>query len=224
VVADAAVLRSFPSQVFGDGTGGLLTSKVEDALIEGRVPFQIIHDDQLDDLGRYRAVVLAGCAAMSDRQLELAREYVSSGGRLCVVGPAATHDEWMRPRQAPGLEGLPDSRVVRAAEDGDFVEAVRQALDGRVSASVDGPPGLGAEFTEQADRRLVHLVNYAAPEAAGDVAIRVRVPDGQRAAKVLLASPDRKEDLDLPFQQQGDAVSFTVPSVDVYEIAVVFLE
>jgi len=51
VVADVAVLRSFPSQVFANPKHAQLTARVEQALIENRVCFQIIYDNHLEDLG-----------------------------------------------------------------------------------------------------------------------------------------------------------------------------
>ena len=50
VVADAAVLRSFPSLVYGKPQEAGLTARVEDLLIENRRCFQILHDHQLGDL------------------------------------------------------------------------------------------------------------------------------------------------------------------------------
>ncbi|MFH1717801.1 MAG: hypothetical protein ABIF19_10645 [Planctomycetota bacterium] len=53
VVADVAVLRSFPSQVFADSDCAALTHRVEQAMIENRICFQIIYDQHLGDLGRH---------------------------------------------------------------------------------------------------------------------------------------------------------------------------
>ncbi len=109
VVADVAVLHSFPSQAFRSTKSAALTltTRAEDLLIGNQVCFQIIFDHQLNELKGYRALVLAGCAAMSDRQAEAVRRYVAAGGRLCVMGPLATHDQWMQPRPKPALADLP---------------------------------------------------------------------------------------------------------------------
>jgi hypothetical protein len=56
VVADVAVLRSFPSQVFADARHAQATYRAEQAMIENGVPFQIIYDRHLADLGRYRTL------------------------------------------------------------------------------------------------------------------------------------------------------------------------
>ncbi|HUT93923.1 MAG TPA: alpha-amylase family protein [Thermoguttaceae bacterium] len=223
-VADVAVLRSFPSQVFAGGQLAQLTSKVEETLIRDRVPFQIIHDHQLDRLTPYRALVLAGCVALSDEQIEKIKAYVASGGRVCVIGPVATHDRWMRPRKSPALEELPASRAVRVPESGDLLAAIRRACNDELSLSIEGPPGLCSELTEKSGRRIVHLVNYRSDEPARKVVARVRLPAGRRAKAVTLASPERERDTELPFEQASDVVTFTVPEVAVYEIAAVTME
>jgi hypothetical protein len=221
VIADAAVLRSFPSQVFADGNCAGLTGRIEQALIENRICFQIIYDNQLGDLNRYRVLVLAGCIALSDRQIEQIRQYVKSGGRLCVVGPVATHDEWMLPRPEPALDELPVDNVVRIGENDDLLDAVRRACANELSLSVRAAPGLCAELTEQPGRRLLHLVNYRPDGPAENISVSLRMPAKRRVTAVTLTSPERESQTELSFVQQRDGVTFTVPKVGVYEIAVV---
>lgn len=223
VIADVAVLRSFPSQVFAGWQVAQLTHQAEQALIARRVPFQIIYDPQLNDLSRYRVLLLAGCVAMNDQQVEQIRRYVNEGGRLCVIGPLATHDGWNRPRPKPALDDLPSERVVRALPDEEPVAAVRRACV-PLSLTVDGPDGLCCEFVEQSGRRLVHLVNYHDEQPVHEIRVQLHLPAGKHATSVVLASPEHTEDRTLPYQQQDGAVSFTVPEVGVYEIAVVNLE
>jgi hypothetical protein len=138
VVADVAVLRSFPSQVFSDAETALLANRVEQALIENRVPFQILGGRNLGDLRRYAVLALPGCPALSDRQVAHIRQYVADGGRLCIFGPAATHDKWMRPRKEPALGALAVDRVVRAGVSGDHLAAIRQAHGRPFSLEVTG--------------------------------------------------------------------------------------
>ncbi len=224
VVADVAVMRSFPSQVFAPKECRELTNKFEQTLIENRACFQIIYDHQLGDLKRYKALVLAGCAAMSDEHIEQIKSYVAGGGRLCVIGPLATHDEWMLPRDKPPLEDIPNDRVFRFAPKRNPLSAVRRTCDDRLLLDVSAPLGLCAELTEQNGRRLVHLVNYRPDGPVEKIKVDLQLPPGSRAASVALAGPGHEQDLELPFEQKQDAVEFTVPSVDIYEIAVVKFE
>jgi hypothetical protein len=224
VVADAAVLRSFPSQVFADPKYAVLTSRVEQALIENRVCFQIIYDDQLAELNRYRLLVLAGCVALSDRQIEQIKQYVNSGRQVCIVGQAGTYDEWLIPRERPALDDLPAACVVRIGQDDDVVDAVRRACDNRLSVSIQAQAGICSELTEQPGRRFVHLVNYRVDDPVTDVSVRLLLPAGRRVKSVTLVSPERQGDLEVSFQEQEGSVIFCVPQVGVYEIAVVTMQ
>jgi len=221
VVADVAILRSFASQVFGGSDSARLTYQTEQALIENRVAFQIIYDCHLNNLKRYRVLVLAGCVTLSDEQIEQIAQYVRSGGRLCIVGQAATHDEWLRPREKPALNNLPAAGVVRIEAKGDVGGAVRRACDGRLSMSIEAESGVCVELTEQPGRRLVHLVNYRTGDPAENVAISLRLPAHRQVTGVRLVSPERQNDLELNFQEQDGIATFRVPQVRTYEIAVV---
>jgi hypothetical protein len=223
VVADVAVLRSYPSHAFAASEFADLTARVEQTLIEHPSAFQIIHEHQLGDLGKYRCLVLAGCVAMADRHLAQIRDYVGHGGRVVLVGDFATHREWMELRGHPVFESLPSNRVLRITPERDLLDALRRFLDGPPTLQVAaGPsPGVCAELTEQPGRRLVHLVNYRVAEPAESVSVNVRVPEGRRAVAVHLASPERAADLDVPFWEFEEFVLFEVPRIGVYEIAVV---
>ncbi|MDO8543620.1 MAG: hypothetical protein Q7S40_24525 [Opitutaceae bacterium] len=227
VVADVGVFRSYPSMQFGPPAQAKLAGAVEDLLIANRRAFQLVFDQQIDELSRWPVLVMAGCVALSNVQVNRIREYVAAGGRLCVIGPLATHNEWMLPRERPALDDLPAERVVRVGEKADWLDAIRRACGGQLSLSVtsdSGDPaieGLAAELTEQPARRLVHLVNYRSDQPMKEVAVRVALPRGRNAKSVTLASPERTGDVTIPFRQEEGVVSFTVPVIGVYEIAVV---
>jgi hypothetical protein len=153
------------------------------------------------------------------------RRYVAKGGRLCVVGPLATHNEWMLPRKQPALDDLPQDRVVRVDEKGDWLDAIRRACGGHLSLSVTcDSKALCAELTEQPNRRMVHLVNYQMDAPLKDITVRVALPKGRAAKSVTLASPERASDITVPVKQEGGFATFTAPAVGVYEIAIVTME
>ncbi|HPD29331.1 MAG TPA: hypothetical protein PLL20_05010 [Phycisphaerae bacterium] len=221
VVADVAILRSFPSQVYAEATQAQLTAQAEQFLIENRVPFQIIYDDHLSELSRYRALVLAGCVAMSDAQIEQVRSFAAGGGRVLLVGDAATHDEWLMPRRAPGLQDLPEAQLVRIQKIAEMGDAVSTLLQASPSLAVEGPHGLCAELTERPGRRLVHLVNYRTDTPARNVTVTVQLPEGKQVKNVRLARPEHDKDADLEIRQQGRVITCVVPVIDVYGIVVV---
>jgi hypothetical protein len=130
-----------------------------------------------------------------------------------VIGPLATHNEWILPRERPALDDLP---AIRVHEKGNWLDAIQRSL----SITTDSK-ALCAELTEQPNRRMVHLVNYQTDSPLKDLAVRVALPKGRTARSVALASPEHAADITVPFKQESGAVTFTVPTIGVYEIAVV---
>ena len=222
VVADIAVLRSYPSQALAGGDHSELTAQVEQTLIEQRTCFQIIYDHHLKELSRYPVLVLAGCVALSDAQVSMITKYVENGGRVAVVGPLATHDEWVRPREVPALVGLSGDRVVRCQTAPELMHAIAKAWPDRMTLDVSGPQGLCVEVTDQPGRRFVHLVNYREDGPARDVHVQLRVPKPVRS--VTIANPERQSDAQLSVDVKDGSIVFAVPEVAVYEIAVVEFE
>jgi len=221
VVADVAVLRSFSSQVFADSKYAKLTYEVEQTLIDNHVCFQIVYSQQLDNLDRYKVLVLPGCIALSDQHIEQIEKYVQSGGRVCIIGPVATHNEWMLARARPVFVNLPNSQAIRISSDGDVLGAIQQACDNELTLSIHADSGLCSELTEQPGRRLVHLVNYRDNNPIKNVLVNMRLPAGCDVEAVLLTSPERKRDIDILYEEEGDRVKFVVPTVSVYQIAII---
>ena len=239
VVSDVAVIRSFPSMVFGDKTSAALPGQVEDALALHRRPFQILYEPQLDLLSEYQVAVLAGCAAMGDQQIEQIRRYVKGGGHLCVIGPLATHDQWMLPRSKPALEDLPADKVVRCETNGNWLSAIDQARGGPAPVSIHAKtlssdkakvtlpfplpdaPGLCCELTEQPARRLLHLINYRNDGPINDVAVTTQLGAGKHAKTVRLFVPDQEAEQKLSFEAKPGSVQFTIPQIGIYALVAV---
>jgi len=214
VVADAAVLRSYPSHAFAPEAGAA-TAAVERALIEQPTAFQIIHEHQLGELDKYPVLILAGCPALSDVHAAQIRAYAANGGKLLIAGEAGTHDEWMRTRKTPAFSGLQE-RVTRVKSGGDVVAALRALHSPTLSVACESMPGICAEIVRQENRWLVHLVNYRS-EPAKNVRVELNLPAAVSRAR--LASPGRPGDLELELQSAKPA-AVTVPAVDVYEVLV----
>ncbi len=90
-------------------------AKVEDhtlgyyqALIEARIPFEMVHDRLLDaaHTGRFAALILPNIAALSERQCAQIREYVAGGGSVVATYETSLYDEWGARRADFGLADL----------------------------------------------------------------------------------------------------------------------
>ena len=75
------------------------------ALLHERRPFDLVHEDHLDEahVSRFRLLVLPNIALLSDRQCEQLRRFVERGGSLAATHETSLYDEDGRPRADFGL-------------------------------------------------------------------------------------------------------------------------
>jgi hypothetical protein len=75
----------------------------EQTLIQTKIPFEIISDRHLNDLGKYKVLILANQDALSDEQVNSIREFVRNGGGLVATEETSLRNEWRRERTRFGL-------------------------------------------------------------------------------------------------------------------------
>ena len=76
------------------------------ALVEARIPFEMVDERLLGAAGHYRVLVLPCVAALSDAQCAQLRDYVAAGGRIVATGETSLYDEAGRRRANFGLAEL----------------------------------------------------------------------------------------------------------------------
>ena len=78
------------------------------ALIEARVPFELVHEAFLtpDRLDAFKLLILANAAALSDAQCRAIRDYVGRGGSVLATFASSLFDEVGRRRDDFGLADL----------------------------------------------------------------------------------------------------------------------
>jgi len=78
------------------------------ALIEARIPFEMVHDRMLDAvyLEPFKTLILPNISALSDAQCARLRDFVNRGGGLVATHEASLCDEWGVPREDFGLADL----------------------------------------------------------------------------------------------------------------------
>jgi hypothetical protein len=158
-VADVASLHSYASLAYNNDRAAVSTMLFEQAMIQARVPFDIIFDDNLKDLRKYRVLVLADQECLSDEKLDLIRKFVENGGSLVATEHSTLYTEWRERRRNFGLADLlkvdaPPWRGAREPEDILKVATIRrQAGRGHVvyipevKSAIPKPPG--ARMTSQ---------------------------------------------------------------------------
>ena len=105
-LSDVAVLRTFATMAFNNDRPYQSTLLFEQALIQSKVPFDIIFDQNLDDLSNYKVLVLADQECLSDEQLDKIRAFVRRGGGLVATGLTSLYTPERRRRRTFGLHDL----------------------------------------------------------------------------------------------------------------------
>ena len=75
------------------------------ALIEARIPFEMVHDRMLDreHISQFRTLIFPNIAALSDLQCQQIREFVEKGGSIVATFETSLYDEWGVRRKDFGL-------------------------------------------------------------------------------------------------------------------------
>ena len=274
-VADVAVLHSFATMGFNNDRPAVSTMLFEQALIQANVPFDIIFDDNLRDLSKYRVLILADQECLNEEQLNLIRQFVQGGGGLVATEHSSLYTEWRQRRRELGLkdllkveappwhggrspEGLlriasvrnllgrgrvayipevkpsiekpPSARMTSEywklpVNWKELVDSVKWAAGGRLSLEVTAPLTVVTELMEQKEKRrtLLHLLNYNVAQATPvrGVEVSLPIPAKEKLRKVLLLSPDAETAQPLAAKVSKGRVSFTVPRLETYSLAVI---
>ncbi len=108
----AVVFSQQTAKFYGAGQA---TARVEapidgfyQALIESRIPFEMVHDRKLtpQEIGRFDVLILPNIAALSDAQCDQLRAYAAAGGSIIATNETSLYDEWGVRRKDFGLAGL----------------------------------------------------------------------------------------------------------------------
>jgi hypothetical protein len=112
-LARVGLVYSQQTAAFYGGTNA--TATVEDpiqgfyqALVEARIPFEMVHDHLLDreHTGQFRTLILPNIAALSTQQCEQIRAFVERGGGIVATYETSLYDEWGVRQKDFGLASL----------------------------------------------------------------------------------------------------------------------
>ena len=76
------------------------------AMVEARIPFEMVHDRLLDRVSQFHTLILPNIAALSTAQCGQLREFVNQGGGLVATHETSLYDEWGKRREDFGLADL----------------------------------------------------------------------------------------------------------------------
>lgn len=169
-------------------------------MIQTFVPFDLVFDEGLSDLGKYKVLILPDTECLSDEQFVLIHRFVDQvvTGQAGIAG-SASRKHVGRGRVAylpmvefdgPLLPSRPNFAIIsefwkmpRNAKQ--LIDLMRWAAEGRIPLSIEEPDGLVANYTAQISRRrmFVHLVNYNSAKIPKlqDIRVRVSLPGATKA-------------------------------------------
>lgn len=144
-VADVAVLRNWPSMAYSINATYTPATLMEQVLIQHKIPFDLLFDEEFTNLDRYGAVILAGQECVSDEQAKLVLDYVRRGGTLVISDNTGEFNGWREKRRKNPLlpartEGK--GRIV-------YIPKIEPAVKAeRAAAGTDNPePGAESQRT-----------------------------------------------------------------------------
>lgn len=265
-VADVAVLHSWPSLAYSINDTYVPTTLMEQVLIQHQIPFDILFDEDLDEIGRYQEIILPGQECIGDAPAQKLLEFVRNGGTLLLTGNTAQYNQWReRRRTNPFLPARTEGKgrilylpeIIRAdssagktstAEENPEPGATPQHGVRLTPAQwvlpknheaihqtvVEGlPKGRSLEteaplttvmdlLTRPAScETLVHIVNFDRSNPLTPLPVTVRKQFSGPVKSVSCLSPDHDQVLPLAFRENGERVTFTVPSTRVYAMVVI---
>jgi hypothetical protein len=159
-------------------------------LLRNHIPFDIvILDDGLSagSLAGYGTLILPNVAAMSDGEAAAVRSFAEGGREVIRIGETGSRDEWLEPRAASALAGLPSTYIETVTTE-DGAEALRAAADAGQLVT-DLAPSVHVGLRQTTDGLQLVLVNLG-QDAVQDAQFSVRLPEGAQIQDVSASSPD----------------------------------
>ncbi len=278
-IADVALLYSFPTMAFNNERPQVSFMLASQMLIQNRLLFDIVFDEHLEDLSKYRVLFLADQECLSDRQIHRVREFVMQGGGLVATeqtslyterrqrrrdfglrdcfgistplwnGPAALEanlsgnpvrtsigkgrvsylPEILPAIQKPAHEPMNSQYWLPALNQNALRDEVLWAIGGNPTVKALDPvsPYVIFELVHQElDNRLIlHVLNYdyARNSSIRDIHAEVTIPAGKNAEHIQLLTPDEDGKGPSLTSTGGQTVRFTIPSLQIYAVAVIHL-
>lgn len=119
---------------------------MEQVLVQHKIPFDLLFDEELTNLDRYGAVILAGQECVSDSQAALLLDYVRRGGTLVISDNTGEYNQWReKRRQNPFLPAREEGRgrIVYIPQ----IQPADASVARNLAGSEDAEPGAASGHT-----------------------------------------------------------------------------
>ncbi len=175
------------------------------ALLEARIPFDIVHDEDIsaDRLQQYNVIALPNAALLSDAACHALRSYFEGGGSLVATSETSLYNEWGERRNNFALAGIFGASVKGAVEGplhNSYMQVERQhpLLDGIGKTTVLPGPIFRVPIEDVENPILTRIPPYPAfppefvyPESSATSGPSLVLRDGKARAVYFPDDVDR---------------------------------
>ncbi len=245
-VADVAVLLAWPSMAYSINATWAPSTLLEQVLIQYKIPFDLLFNEQFDRIGNYRAVILSDQECIAQAQVGALLSYVHNGGTLILTGSTATYNQWReRWRKNPLLparrEGkgrivyipriVPVIRVGRVMSPPEWVlpknhheiyTAIVSNLPQGLSITTAAPLTTVLELLKRPETQetIVHFVNFDRKNPLAPFPVTLQKQYASQVKSVTCFSPEADDPQPVGFQESSGQVRFIVPRTQLYAMIV----
>lgn len=205
------------------------------------------HILNLSELSQYKCIIMPNIFSLSDQQLDVLLQYVSSGGVILALGVTGTHDELGKLANRSEIETLTTAGVHqygngtfvyfnerlgrRYADVGDSADkyTIYHTLKNFIKPfTIVEPDNQAAVFIydkEDSDSKIIHLVNYNYNhqtdefQSLENINIKVLV-DTSNAWEAVCVSPDFYGEQYLETFQDSGYINISIPTLEAYNVIV----
>jgi Beta-galactosidase len=246
-VADVAVLLTWPSMAYSINAAWAPSTLLEQVLIQYKIPFSLLFNEQFDRIGNYSAVILPEQECISQAQVDGLLNYVRNGGTLVLTGSAATYNErrerWrnnpLLPARREGkgrivyipkiVPAIPASRQMSPPQwvlpknHQEIYTAIVNNLPRQLSITTKAPLTTVLELLKRPETResIVHFVNFDRQNPLAPFPVTLQKQYSSSVKSVTCFSPHADDPQPLRFQESGGQVRFTVPRTQLYAMIVI---
>ncbi len=217
------------------------------ALMDAHIPFAVFEEHQLDagHLARISVLIVPQASCLTDEHIETLARWVRHGGRLIFTGATALMTEYALERETDllaDLLGRPREMLAESTAVGEgraqwlpqgdanvevapgLIEAIRAMGGGEIVRIDRAPEGIDLVAWAQPQRRrlLLHLDRHESGEA-GEVAMRVAIPEGWDGTPRVTVHDLHAGTREVTATRAADEVAFTIPAPEWYAVVAVEL-
>lgn len=246
-VADVAVLLTWPSMAYSINANWGPSTLMEQVLIQHKIPFDLLFDEQFNRIGNYSAVILPEQDCVSQEQVDGLLKYVRNGGTLVLTGNTAKYNQrreiWRKnpllPARREGkgrivyvpkiIPAIPISRRMSPTEwvlpknHEEIYTAIVSNLPKKLSITAKAPLTTVLELQKRPETHetIVHFINFDRKNPLAPFPVSVEKQYTRPVKSVTCFSPDADDPQTVRFQDSNGQVRFTVPRTKTYAMMVI---